>query len=153
MLTRIKKWLTPVPWLESLLVLNDVIPVVLCFCLGIVIATDLYHKQQGWALFHVFIAGALICGVSFSHLMRRRALESHKHLRDAMNALKDKHKKLMDVAMSAMALKLMIEHGFPPNLHALSRDLDAVMRVEKVEVEVVQQGPMPRGPADKSTMN
>ena len=32
---------------------------------------------------------------------------------------------LSDIALSAIALKLNIEHGLPPNVHALDRDLAA----------------------------
>jgi hypothetical protein len=35
---------------------------------------------------------------------------------------------LSDIALSALAMKLNIEHGFPPTLHALNRDLDAFNR-------------------------
>lgn len=42
--------------------------------------------------------------------------------------LVERNQMLSDIALSAIALKLNIEHGFPPSLHALQRDLDAFHR-------------------------
>jgi hypothetical protein len=39
--------------------------------------------------------------------------------------LAERNRILSDIALSAVALKLNIEHGFPPHLHALERDLAA----------------------------
>lgn len=40
----------------------------------------------------------------------------------------ERNRLLTDIVLSAVALKLNIEHGFPPNLHALKRDLDTWSR-------------------------
>jgi hypothetical protein len=42
--------------------------------------------------------------------------------------LTERNRMLSDVALSAVALKLNLEHGFPPSLHALNRDLAAHAR-------------------------
>ncbi len=43
--------------------------------------------------------------------------------------LRERNRMLTDIALSALALKLNIEHGFtPPPLHALNRDLDTFQR-------------------------
>jgi hypothetical protein len=45
-----------------------------------------------------------------------------------MKELMDRNSLLSDIALSAIALKLNIEHGFQPNLYALKRDLLAFHR-------------------------
>lgn len=42
--------------------------------------------------------------------------------------LLERNRLLTDIALSALALKINIEHGFPPALHALNRDLAAFER-------------------------
>ena len=42
--------------------------------------------------------------------------------------LVERNQLLTDIALSAICLKLNIEHGFEPHLHALNRDLDAFAR-------------------------
>lgn len=53
-------------------------------------------------------------------------------------------RKLTDVALSAMALKMNIDHGFvPPPLHALNRDLSAALNA----IHPYAPAPEPRPPA------
>jgi hypothetical protein len=42
--------------------------------------------------------------------------------------LMERNRMLTDIALSAVCLKLNIEHGFTPTLDALNRDLDAFRR-------------------------
>ena len=42
--------------------------------------------------------------------------------------LLERKRMLSDIALSAIALKMNIEHGLPPLLDALNRDLDAFQR-------------------------
>lgn len=44
---------------------------------------------------------------------------------DRDSELEERVQMLTDIALSALALKLTIEHGFTPSLHALDRDIDA----------------------------
>lgn len=44
---------------------------------------------------------------------------------DRIAELEERNRMLSDIALSAVALKLMIEHGFTPQLYALNRDLAA----------------------------
>jgi len=46
----------------------------------------------------------------------------------ASNSLSERCRMLSDIALSAICLKLNIEHGFAPNLNALNRDLAAFDR-------------------------
>jgi len=45
--------------------------------------------------------------------------------REAFKDMQDRIRLLTDIALSAVALKLNIEHGFEPHLNALNRDLAA----------------------------
>jgi hypothetical protein len=48
--------------------------------------------------------------------------------RSGFEELHERIRMLNDIALSAIALKIRIEHGFPPTLDALNRDLDAYQR-------------------------
>jgi hypothetical protein len=48
--------------------------------------------------------------------------------REEFEELRERNRMLSDIALSAVCLKLNIENGFTPTLHALTRDLDAFDR-------------------------
>ena len=64
-------------------------------------------------------AYARICATIFQPRRERAA---------RIEELEERNRMLSDIALSAVALKLNIEHGFKPSLHALNRDLDAFQR-------------------------
>ena len=58
--------------------------------------------------------------------LRLEDLAALKRVKKAeVEELLERNRMLSDIALSAVALKLNIENGFPPHLHALNRDLAA----------------------------
>jgi hypothetical protein len=56
--------------------------------------------------------------------------------------LAERNRMLSDIALSAVGLKLNLEHGLPPTLDALNRDLDAFDARFKSALDVaIPQGP------------
>jgi len=66
--------------------------------------------------------------------------------------LEERIRMLNDIALSAICLKMNIEHGFPPTLDALNRDLGAYQRrfggvVEMIgKAAVAMEGEADAGP-------
>jgi hypothetical protein len=117
---------------------------------------------------------ALFLGTSFAlaidtfllHRTRRQAIAYGRKHRKALQAryVQDlaTMEQLRKVALSALALKIMIEHGFPANLNALNRDLAAVLsydanvtelHADAPEGAVAVIGSFAPAPPDPSKMN
>ena len=103
---------------------------VLPFAIGAEILFDALTKKWGWAIFYGIIVVVMVWVNASLHRVRRQLIALLREQRGFLLAergrmLKERDK-LRAVAMSAVALGINIEHGFPPNLEALKRDLAAL---------------------------
>jgi hypothetical protein len=81
-------------------------------------------------------------GDALSHLNDPLSPEAVVMGRRDYDELMERNRLLSDIALSAIALKLNFENGFPPRLDALNRDLDAFDARFKSALNVaIPQGP------------
>jgi hypothetical protein len=121
-------------WKETLLTLADIFASLLLVAYGMMIGHQSRHSMWFGALLCSAIASFLIASTAVRNHAARKLIEVSKQLilmqkrligdADILN-LRERNAKLTDVALSAVALMVTIEHGMTPDLHALKRDLAA----------------------------
>jgi hypothetical protein len=129
------------------------------FFLGALCAWDVERHLWVMVALNGALSVVLAAAAVYLHRARRLALEVVMHVREATEqralAAEAERGRLRQVALSALALKLTIEHGFPPNLDALTRDLAAVVEVQSVTVTRAPAGQPETGwtKTDRSKIN
>jgi len=120
---------------------------VLSFLIGALIAWDLVQKRWAWASVQAVIALFLAWSTFRLQRNRRKRIEAddeiYAQMMKALEEAKEENARLRQVALSAAMLKILIEHGLPPDLTALNRDLAEVFD----EINVMKL------PIDSSRMN
>jgi len=128
------------PRIKSILDAGVEVMGVVCLCLcGAIVALDcLQHRWEGWVVGVVMLA---LCVVT---VLRNTAQKNLVQVqKQYVGFLQTENRQLREIALSAVALKIAIEHGFKPNLEALNRDLDAVFTIQKVDIHTVPPDPHP----------
>jgi ABC-type iron transport system FetAB permease component len=120
---------------ETFLVFVDVVACLLLIGYGWVISYHFRHDSWRWLLcLAAFVVTLIAVTAMRNHSLRGLAeaagelIEAQRKLIDAGKTidLATANRRLSDVALSAVALMTAIEHGIPPNLSALKRDLAAL---------------------------
>lgn len=102
-----------------------------------------HGKWQGWI--NAVVALALGTALTFRNYWMWRRGESQK---EYIATLREVNNRLQTVALSAVAMKICLEHGLPAGrvMDELNRNLDAVLHIEKVEIHPLPSSPQARGP-------
>lgn len=128
MIEAIKRWWDGItPQRQTTLAIGYDISICLLLCSnGAIVAVDLlWGRWVGWVNGVILL---LLCVVIvFRNYWWRKLLlaqkEQIKLTAFASSALEDENRQLKEVALSAVAVKIMIEHGLPVNLEPLTRSL------------------------------
>jgi len=124
-------------WKELAKTAADVAAGLLLACLGALAASSAHRHIWPMALITANIAGILTVSRAMLSRSQRKLIDAATNLIEAQQAeldlvnpdkmlgLAQVNARLTDVALSAVALMVTIEHGMTPNLHALKRDLAA----------------------------
>lgn len=108
---------------------------VLPYILGAQMLVDIFLKKWGWLCFAAIVSVLLAVASFMLHRIRRLRIDLEVKYRKMLQAdnqcLLEENRKLKNVALSAVAIKLSIEHGIKPNLEPLTRYLDAFSPEEK----------------------
>lgn len=108
----------------------------LCLCGAIVVLDCLQHRWEGW------VVGVVMLTLCVVTVLRNTSLRNLEQIqKQYIGFLQTENRQLREIALSAVALKIAIEHGFKPNLEALNRDLDAVFTIQKVDIHTVPPDP------------
>lgn len=91
---------------------------------GVILTLDCVHKRMGASF--VFLAVVLvyfIAAIVFRNYWGRQMTIAQREL---LKKYEEYDRKLVNVALAAVALMINIEHGCPPRLDALKRELAAL---------------------------
>ena len=120
-------------------------PGVLLFCGGVVICLDwICHRRGAGFIFLVVVMALLLVVTAMKNYTWRQLIEIRGKLIEVLEAdrtgLREENRKLKKVALAAVALTINVEHGVPPDLTVLKRELAAFQPEEETHEQKEKAG-------------